>query len=130
MALSGTLTNAQTYAAALTAANNSAWVFDVDETSLSGFTEMKSIGFGYVAKLNHEWILEASAPAIPQTLALYNDLIKAGFRVIFLTGRKDTEHDATADNLVKAGYSGFDKLVTRVPAEYNLTVRYAQCTLH
>jgi len=115
------INNAQLYASALTPANNSVWIFDVDETSLSGFSEMKSIGFGYVSKLNHEWILESSAPAIPQTLALYNFVIKAGFRVIFLTGRHADEHDATAENLQKQGYNGFDKLVVRDPSEYNIT---------
>ena len=119
--MSDVLTNAQVYAGAGVAANNSVWVFDVDETSLSGYTEMLSIGFGYVAKLSHEWILSASAPALPQTQALYKQLIGAGYRVIFLTGRKDIESDATRANLISVGYTVFDTLITRVPAEYNLT---------
>jgi hypothetical protein len=65
--ITNVVNNAMLFAAAGTAKNNSAWVFDVDETSLSGYTEMQSIGFGYVPKLNHDWILESSAPAIPQT---------------------------------------------------------------
>ena len=43
--VAGTLTNAQQFAAALTPANNSAWVFDVDETSLSGCLLITSLAF-------------------------------------------------------------------------------------
>jgi acid phosphatase len=119
--MTGVVNNAQLFAAAGLPNNNSAWVFDVDETSLSGYTEMLSIGFGYVSKLNHDWIMESSAPAIPQTLALYNQLIQAGFKVIFLTGRKDIENAATVLNLQKQGYQGFEFVQTRIPSEYNLT---------
>jgi len=119
--MSNVVTNAQLFATQVKASNNSAWVFDVDETSLSGYSEMLSIGFGFVAKLNHEWIMSASAPAIPQTLALYKQLVSSGFKIIFLTGRKDIEHDATAQNLRNEGYNTFETLITRVPAEYNLT---------
>lgn len=115
--------NAQYYAAAATPNNNTAWVFDVDETSLSGYTEMLSIGFGYVAKINHDWVLSASAPAIQQTLGLYKQLVSQGYKIIFLTGRKDTEHDATATNLVNVGYTSFETLVTRTPAQYNMTAQ-------
>jgi acid phosphatase len=113
--------NAMMYAQALTPANNSVWVFDIDETSLSGYTEMLSIGFGYVSKLNHDWILNASAPALPQTQMLYNQLISQGFRIVFLTGRKDTEHDATVANLKNVGYNTFDQVIVRNPSQYNLT---------
>lgn len=120
--MSGVVDNARLYASSLgNAANNSAWVFDVDETSLSGYEQMLSIGFGYVAKLNHEWILEASAPAIPQTLQLYKQLRAAGFKVIFLTGRSVDEADATALNLERAGFNGFETLITRQPSERNMT---------
>ena len=59
--------------------------------------------------------------ALLQTQALYKQLIGAGYRVIFLTGRKDIESDATRANLISVGYTVFDTLITRVPAEYNLT---------
>lgn len=119
--MTGVVNNAMLYASASTPTNNSAWVFDIDETSLSGYSEMLSIGFGYVPKLSHAWILNSSAPAIPQTLALYNQLISSGFRVIFLTGRHNDEADATALNLKNAGYVGYDTLITRTAAESNLT---------
>lgn len=119
--LGGVVQNAQLYAATIKPQNNSAWVFDVDETSLSNYAEMDSINFGFVAKMNHDWIMSAAAPAIPQTLALYKQLVAAGFKIIFLTGRKDIEHDATVLNLQKEGYTTFETLIVRDPAEYNLT---------
>jgi len=82
--LNNVISNALTYAAASTAANNSLWVFDIDETSLSGYTEMLSTGLGsYVPKLNHEWVLNSSAPAILPTLTLYQEVVAQGFKVVF-----------------------------------------------
>lgn len=100
------------------------WVFDIDETSLSGYAEMLSVGFGYVPKLNHDWIMNASAPAIPQTLALYQQLQGAGYKVAFLTGRHASEHDATAQNLQNVGYTNFETLITRLPSEEGLNATY------
>lgn len=120
--MASVIQNAALYAASLTPANNSVWVFDIDETSLSGYTEMLSLGLGgYVAKLNKEWIMNATAPPINQTLGFYQGLISSGFKVIFLTGRTWDEHDATAQNLQFAGYNVFDTLLVRQPNEVNLT---------
>jgi acid phosphatase len=119
--LSGVISNAMLFASAGTPANNSVWVFDIDETSLSGYSEMLSIGFGYVPKLSKDWILSATAPAINQTLGLYQHLIQLGYRVVFLTGRTYDEADATATNLAQAGYTGYDTLIVRQPSEVNQT---------
>jgi len=119
--VTGVINNAILYAQSGTPQNNSVWVFDIDETSLSGYSEMLSLGFGYVPKLSKEWILNASAPAIPQTLGLYQAVLKAGYRVIFLTGRTQDESEATALNMQNAGYTQYDTLITRLPSEQNLT---------
>jgi len=115
--------NAMWYAASLGQASGpkDAWVFDIDETSLSGYEEMKSIGFGYVPKLSHEWILSASAPAIQPTLQLYTQLQQQGFKIIFLTGRHWDEADATAQNLASEGFTKYETLIVRTPAESNMT---------
>jgi len=119
--LAAVITNTQLYAQSIKATNNSLWVFDVDETTLSGYSEMQSIGFGFVPQLNNDWIMKSNAPAIPQSLALYKQLVAAGFRIVFLTGRKDYQNEATALNLRLQGYTQFEQLITRTPAEYNLT---------
>lgn len=113
--------NAVAYANLLTAGPRDVWIFDVDETSLSGFQYMSSIDFGWVAKLESAWIQSASATAIPQTLQFYEFLLSKGFQVIFLTGRHDTECAATIKNLQLTGYTNFLNVICRDPSEYNLS---------
>ena len=96
-------------------------IFDIDDTVLSDYADAKSISFGYVPKLSHEWVLRADAPAIPQTKRLYDYLIKQGFIIIFLTGRKHNEYDATEKNLKSQGFIQFDKLIVRQKDEELLT---------
>lgn len=69
--LEDVITNAQLYASMMPApANQTAWVFDIDETTLSGYEQMKSIGFGYVAKINHDWVSESTHSGRCCTFAL------------------------------------------------------------
>jgi len=96
-------------------------IFDIDDTVLSDYADEKSISFGYVPKLSHEWILRADAPAIPETKRLYDYLVKRGFTIIFLTGRKYHEYDATIKNLSLQGFTHIDKLIVRQPDELSLT---------
>lgn len=115
------LQNAQLHAQTLQVAENSAWVFDIDETTLSGYDQMLEIGFGYVPKLNKEWVMTASAPRIEPAFSLYEQLVNAGFKIIFMTGRPQDEADATALNLKRQGYTTYETLITRTPEERNLT---------
>jgi len=120
--IQGVINNALIYAQSLAVTSTSMWVFDIDETSLSGYAEMLSLGLGgYVPKLNHEWILNASAPAIPQTLQLYQQLVSQGFTINFLTGRRWDESDATETNLRNVGYTTYHEVQVRTPAEANMT---------
>lgn len=98
-------------------------VFDIDDTVLSDYCDEKSIQFGYVPKLSHEWILRADAQAIPQTKRLYDYLVSRGFHIIFLTGRNHDEYQATMANLKREGYTTFDKLIVRPPEEKSLTAQ-------
>lgn len=50
-------------------------IFDIDETVLSEYCNFKSIQFGYIPKLSHEWVLTAQAPALPEVKRLYDFLI-------------------------------------------------------
>lgn len=96
-------------------------IFDIDDTVLSDYADAKSISFGYVPKLSHEWVLRADAPAIQQTKRLYDYLVKRNFMIIFLTGRKHNEYDATIKNLKKQGFVKFEKLIVRQKDEEVLT---------
>jgi acid phosphatase len=92
---------------------NSVVLFDVDETALDNYELAKSMGFGYVYKMNKEWNAEMKSPAITQVKELYDYLINKGVRIIFLTGRNIPEYEVTYGNLVKVGYTEFDTLITQ-----------------
>src|SRR3989339_1462862 len=97
---------------------NSAVVFDIDETTLDNYEAIKQIGFGYEKKYWDEWIEKASAPANPQVKDLYDFLVKKGFKIIFITGKKDYQYNATFKNLNAAGYIDFDTLIVRGKKDY------------
>lgn len=88
-------------------------IFDIDDTVLSTYEDMRSIHFGYIPKLSHLWILEAKAPALVPVRDLYNQLVAQGYHIIFLSGRKHNEYDATLKNLREQGYATYDKLILR-----------------
>lgn len=104
---------------------NSAVVFDIDETALDNYEAIKKIGFGYEKKYWDEWLEEAKAPAIPQVKDLYDFLVKKGFKIIFITGKKDYQYNAAFKNLKWVGYAEFDTLITRSKDEYKIkSVQY------
>ena len=92
---------------------NSVVIFDVDETALDNYELAKSMGFGYVYKINKEWNAEMKSPAIAKVKELYDFLINKGARIIFLTGRNIPEYEVTQENLIKEGYTKFDTLITQ-----------------
>lgn len=92
---------------------NSVVIFDVDETALNNYGLAKLMDFGYVYDLNKKWNEELKAPAIKQTQDLYFYLLNKGIKAIFLTGRNSNEYDVTYKNLLQAGYTGFDTLITQ-----------------
>lgn len=100
--------------------NNSAVIFDVDETALNNYGLAKQMDFGYVYDLNKKWNEELKAPAIKQTKDLYEYLLNKGVKIIFLTARNYIEYDVTYKNLIQEGYSGFDTLITQSKADQNL----------
>jgi len=99
------------------------FIFDIDETILSEYWFLKHIQFGYVPELDHEWIMKGEIPAIPEVKKFYDFLIQHGYHVIFLTGRRKDEYDATLKNLHREGITGFDKLIVRSPEHYKLSAR-------
>jgi acid phosphatase len=92
---------------------HTAVVFDVDDTALSDYPYEKETDFGYIPEQYDMWIERADAPAVPGVLRLYDYLIERKFKIIFLTGRKSIQYDATYRNLLNAGYTAFDTLIVR-----------------
>ena len=102
-------------------APNSAVVFDVDETTLDNYKAIKQIGYGYDRKYWNDWVEMASAPAIPQVKELYDFLLQKGFKIIFITGRRDDQYNPTYANIKSAGYVEFDTLITRRNDDHKTT---------
>jgi acid phosphatase len=114
------ITNAKQSFSKVEIKNNSVVIFDVDETALNNYGLAKQMDFGYVYDLNKKWNQELKAPAIPQVKDLYEYLLKKGIKIIFLTGRNYTEYEVTYKNLIQAGYTKFDTLITQREEELNL----------
>ena len=102
----------------ITPAKNSVVIFDVDATSLSDYTFDKNWDFGYIEKDYNMWIDSANAKAVPGVLDFYNYLIDRGFKIIFITGRKDFQYGATMKNLKEVGFTKFDTLIVKDKAHY------------
>lgn len=111
--LKGVVNTAITEIKGINVADSSIAIFDIDETALSNYELIKNVDFGYVPQLWHNWIMEAKAPAINPVKDLYDVLVAKKVKIVFLTGRGESEYDATYKNLVNAGYTNFDTLIVR-----------------
>jgi len=110
-----------------------ALVLDIDETSLSNWANIKANNFGFIRDGACDrlpsgpcgfkaWILQAVAPVMMPALDLFNAAKAKGVAVFFITGRRDSERQATLWNLDRAGYEGWAKLVTRPDEDSHATV--------
>lgn len=99
-------------------------VLDIDDTSLTTYCEQKREDYGFIPGLFNAWISspDASVP-IPGTLQFFKQARDAGVTVFFITGRDEELRSATEQNLVRAGFSGWQELILRSPAERPLTAR-------
>ncbi|MFT4058974.1 MAG: HAD family acid phosphatase [Legionella sp.] len=88
-------------------------VLDIDETSLSNYKHMIQRDFTGTHKDFHHDVMAADAPAIKPTLALYQDAVRHGVSVFFVTGRHQSERQATQMNLHRAGYKHWTGLYLR-----------------
>ncbi|KAI4376571.1 hypothetical protein MLD38_014318 [Melastoma candidum] len=60
-----------------------------------------------------DWVELAKAPALPTSLALYHELRQLNFTIFLLTGRSEYQRNATTTNMLRAGYTGWEKLFLR-----------------
>jgi acid phosphatase len=108
-------------------------VLDIDETSLTNWENIQDNNFGFIKggpcpEQPHmacgfdDWILKASAPAIEPTRTFFNAIRARNIAVFFITGRRDSQRDATLLNLDHAGYQGWTKLVTRPDSDSNTSI--------
>lgn len=101
--------------------DNAAAVFDIDETALSNYDYIKSIDFGYNKELWDKYIQDTTAKAIPEVKELYDWLIKNNVKIYFITGRSEVGYESTKQNLINEGYTKFEKLFVRTPADSKIT---------
>jgi acid phosphatase len=101
-----------------------ALVLDIDETSLSNWTELEANDFGFIllGKCtlqpafpcgNNDWVLNHTADAIGPTRDLFNAAKAKGLAVFFITGRFEPQRAATMSNLSLVGYQGWSGLALR-----------------
>ena len=99
-----------------------ALVLDIDETSLSSWSEMTANDFGFIPQGGCDalpagpcgfagWQARADAPALAPTLALACAAQEAHVAVFFITGRKADLAAVTAANLRHAGYHDWQGLM-------------------
>jgi acid phosphatase len=93
-------------------------VLDIDETSLSNYDKIVKRDFVGNKNEIHQEILAANSPGIKPMLKLYNSAIQKGIKVFFVTGRKESERNATRINLLKAGYKNWSGLYLK-PDNYS-----------
>ncbi len=98
-----------------------ALVLDIDENTLSNYSEMIKADFGYDPKASAAWESSAAAPAIPGTLRLYKEAQRLGVSAFFLTGRDEPLRAATEQNLRAQGFDGWRQLILRQPAQASLS---------
>ena len=93
-------------------------VLDIDETSLSNYHSLASHRFAPSRKQLQRDIESATAPAIQPTLSFYDDALKHGVSVFFVTGRKESDRLITDKNLKQAGFHDWSGLYLK-PEDYN-----------
>ena len=90
-----------------------ALILDIDETTLSNYREELGADFAYNKPVFDAWVETAQATAIPGTLRLYKEAQRLGVKIIFITGRDETQRAATERNLRAQGFDNWQELVMR-----------------
>ncbi|XP_065875841.1 acid phosphatase 1-like [Euphorbia lathyris] len=93
-----------------------AWIFDVDDTLLSTIPYFKKHHFGgdIVNKTSlEEWMKGRNAPAVEQSLEMFNEIRNSGYNIFIVSARSETLRSPTVDNLINVGYHGWSSLILR-----------------
>jgi hypothetical protein len=101
-------------------------VFDIDETTLSNYECLRSMGFANAVPALVLCAAQATSPAIAPTKRIYRYALAHGIGVYFITGRPDAIPGArmqTELNLRRAGFDRWTELIMAPEIEFN-TVEY------
>jgi predicted secreted acid phosphatase len=110
-------------------------VMDIDETSLTNWPNLAADDFGFIANGTcdnlpagpcgfNRWILKSSAEPLQPALKLFKAAKLNGVAVIFITGRPQSQRDATIVNLDHAGFVGWTELRTRPDGDVGTVQNY------
>ncbi len=108
--------------ATIAVTENSIVVFDVDDTVISHLEYFKYCILNNLDPDETFWdyIKAANSPAIQHVLEFYKKLVSRGFKVIFLTARKEKYRQETHRTLLNAGYTDFEKLILKTDEHQQL----------
>jgi predicted secreted acid phosphatase len=104
-------------------------VFDIDDTALSNWEAIEANDFGRVidGPCNQPpqgpcgwraWDLRAQSTVIPPTMDIYNTARDSGAAIFFITGRDETQRQATERNLGAVGYTGYTRMIMEPPGAH------------
>jgi len=107
-------------------------VFDIDDTLLNTYDYEIANQFGFTPASNAVFVNAAAFPAVFYMPGLVSFAASHGYAVFFITGRPQTQTDATVTNLTNAGYptpqSGHLFLKPATPPSYLHCVNAPTCT--
>jgi HAD superfamily, subfamily IIIB (Acid phosphatase) len=86
-------------------ARKPAVVFDIDDTLLNTYDYEIAEQFGFTPASNLVWINAAAFPAVFYMPQLVSFAASHGYAVFFITGRPQSQTDATINDLTSAGYA-------------------------
>jgi hypothetical protein len=107
-------------------------VFDIDDTLLNTYDYTLAEQFGFTPASNAIWVNAGAFPAVFSMPGLVSYAASHGYAVFFITGRPQTQTDATVSNLASAGYArpaaGHLFLKPATPPSYLHCVNAPACT--
>jgi predicted secreted acid phosphatase len=80
-------------------------VFDIDDTLLNTYDYTLAEQFGFTSASNLIWVNAAAFPAVFCMPQLISFAASHGYAVFFITGRPQSQTDATIKDLTSAGYA-------------------------
>lgn len=102
------------------------WIFDLDETLLSDLPyyrrpDVNYGGFPFDEAKFNEWIAAGELPGIEDVVALYNEVLNKGFKIVIISGTSDDFREARYKNLRNVGVDGWEKLILWTEADNGKT---------
>jgi 5'-nucleotidase (lipoprotein e(P4) family) len=99
-------------------------VLDIDETTLTNYSYFDEYDFAYIDQFWADWVKKARATPLAGPQRLFNYAREQKVAIFFLTGRPERDRAATELNLKRAGYTGYTRLIMRVPGFKGTTGAY------